>query len=406
MAQIFISYKRVDNRTMAEALHARLELLGYITWFDQEAEAADARWRRRTTTEIKHCDAFIVLIGSPPETSNSSKEEFESALAILESKPIIVGITAPTDIPDALQCYQRVDLTHDAQSGLDEIVDRVQWLLSDSLATLKLNLRTPIDPALLDDDLVAATEPLEDVQTAYTRASGTNKKFVLLGSGTRSADFPGADYISSGLLIEHEVGHLLRLIESTHHGQDTMRYFRDRRIHVKNQDKSEKPALLTWLQALILSYLFTRHINEVLHRSDSSFRVLVMPATEAALTKLATLIGKTLRHEPQQALAFSAHTRNRSNEINLQIAQSCTLDGNIWEWIADDHLSQLLHDRDRRAGNTTSNDLDDTAPMESVIADAYADLLRDWIAAARTIDSHERKACRLMLRVVEGTNTG
>jgi hypothetical protein len=188
-----------------------------------------------------------------------------------------------------------------------------------------------------------------------------------------------------------------------------MRYFRDRHIHVRNKangnDNGMKFAMLTWLQALFLSYFFTRHINEVLHTAGSRFRVLVMPATEAALRMLASTLGTTLRYEAQEALAYNAQRGGRSNEINLQIAQSCTLDGNVWEWIADDSFSHLLHDRDRRT-DTMSHDLDDTPPMESVIADAYADLLRDWIAAAKTIDSHERKACRLMLRVVEGTDTG
>ena len=152
MAQIFISYSRVD-RPFTRKLEDSLRRV-YTVWYD-EALTGGQDWWNEILNQIDDCDVFIYLLSEDSVKSNYCLAEYDVART-LHKKILPVLIRQRTSIPDRLSRLHYVDMSEGftAQSITDlrDALDRlIQQLPGEVLPVYKLT-RPPV-PEITDKPL-------------------------------------------------------------------------------------------------------------------------------------------------------------------------------------------------------------------------------------------------------------
>jgi hypothetical protein len=122
--QIFLSYAR-DDEAFATTLAQDLKTKGARIWFDLFDGPNDdpAAWDAAVQSAMHASDGLIVIVSPAALQQDYIQSDWQYFLA--ESRPIIVVVAQPCNIPPALVSSQPVHFYHDYQSG----INRLQYLL-------------------------------------------------------------------------------------------------------------------------------------------------------------------------------------------------------------------------------------------------------------------------------------
>jgi len=131
MTHIFISYSKIDTRSLALFLRDKLrELPGVTVWMDESLEAAES-WAAQIQLELNRCDYVLVLLSKDvnrPETATRRRSfvlnEIDYAQQL--NKPVIPVLVERTLIPLQLAGIQYIDFTHGQQAGVSRLLIDIQ----------------------------------------------------------------------------------------------------------------------------------------------------------------------------------------------------------------------------------------------------------------------------------------
>ena len=126
--KIFISYSRSDSVFVLK-LEEDLAKAGIDIWLDQKKIAVGKLWDREIDKALKSSGILILVIS--PNSADSDNVANEVLFAINKGKTVIpILIEQTDDIPFNWERFQRIDLTKDYETGLNNLAESLRYELS------------------------------------------------------------------------------------------------------------------------------------------------------------------------------------------------------------------------------------------------------------------------------------
>jgi hypothetical protein len=122
---VYLSYHHADAK-WAHRIGARLEEEGISVWDPGLEVRAGDNWARKLGDGLEKSDAMVVLIS--PHASQSEWLAHEVGFALGSRRfegrvvPVIVSKSTGRGLPWSLEMFQSINLTRNAEAGLDELV--------------------------------------------------------------------------------------------------------------------------------------------------------------------------------------------------------------------------------------------------------------------------------------------
>ena len=126
MANLFISYARVDGKSLAERLEADRHAREHVPWRDKaEIEGGDD-WSREIERAIDDCDGLVALLTKGAYASRICRAELQRALR-KEKYVVPLLVEEGADRALVLEGIHYLDFTHPAgyESSLAELLKRI-----------------------------------------------------------------------------------------------------------------------------------------------------------------------------------------------------------------------------------------------------------------------------------------
>ncbi|MBZ0298427.1 MAG: toll/interleukin-1 receptor domain-containing protein [Anaerolineae bacterium] len=178
VGHVFISHAARDYPT-ARRVRDALNAAGVNTWLADDNLQMGDQWATEVTQALHEASGGLVLLSSASVNSAWVTSEFRYLLT--QNKPLFVATiepVSPDEIPSRLKHLQWIDLTHDFDAGIDQIVQVIENRQQQSPLTatpqqeirgipepkssgLKVKLRVPAD-RFNADELVNLVERLAD----------------------------------------------------------------------------------------------------------------------------------------------------------------------------------------------------------------------------------------------------
>jgi hypothetical protein len=126
MANLFISYARVDGKELAERLEADLRARNHEPWRDRSEIEGGDDWSREIEGEIDGCDALVAVLTQGANDSDICRcEQFRALRQKKRVVPLLAQKNAP--LPLYLELTHYLDFTDPGNyaSGFEELLDSI-----------------------------------------------------------------------------------------------------------------------------------------------------------------------------------------------------------------------------------------------------------------------------------------
>jgi CheY-like chemotaxis protein len=133
---VFISYK-TEQRDIAFSIRDRLKEWGYNTWIDVERITPGMFWADEINNAIENCYALIGLVTPEAQSSRYVTNEWDKS--IIEGKPFLPILFAPTKPHYKYIDFQYIDFTKDKNSAYTQLKSRLHILSDSSLSRITVD---------------------------------------------------------------------------------------------------------------------------------------------------------------------------------------------------------------------------------------------------------------------------
>ncbi|MGA9567697.1 MAG: TIR domain-containing protein [Candidatus Korobacteraceae bacterium] len=138
MAEVFISYARVDQGFARDLNHA-LQKLKRDTWIDWRSIPDSAEWRAEIFAAIDAADNFLFIIS--PDSLRSEMCKLEVAHALAGKKRVTTILYHPVDWNELLPGLREIQWIHYPELGFDETFRRLIAALDTDLEWVRQHTR-------------------------------------------------------------------------------------------------------------------------------------------------------------------------------------------------------------------------------------------------------------------------